>query len=186
MLLTNGYGYFSSEGGGHFSANMHFINTLDLSSEYFQDKPNPQGSALKACIECTWSKGNTAPECLPGMVGSFACCFDGGRCHTNNPQNKTKTTYYLQYDVYWTTDLTMVKPLQYGVVDSWTCGSYGNIKPNMQKKHHTCDDKVCISGVERTFDKDGTLIWAYMHQHIGAINSSMYLNGEHMCDSIPH
>lgn len=80
----------------------------------------------------------------------------------------------------------MVKPLQYGVVDSWTCGSYGNIKPNMQKNHHTCDAKICISDVERTFDKDGTLIWAYMHQHIGAINSSMYLNGEHMCDTIPH
>eukprot|EP00666_Eupelagonemidae_sp_cell4sb_P014725 gene14725-12527_t len=50
----------------------------------------------------------------------------------------------------------------------------------MKTKSHTCDDKVCVGEVERTIDKSGEIIWMYGHQHVGAINGSLYHNGEYM------
>lgn len=32
---------------------------------------------------------------------------------------------------------------------------------------------------------EGTMLWSYMHQHSGAINGSMYVNGEWVCTTIP-
>merc|ERR1712084_181971 len=32
----------------------------------------------------------------------------------------------------------------------------------------------------------GTISWAYTHQHTGALNSSMSVNGVHHCASYPH
>eukprot|EP00666_Eupelagonemidae_sp_cell4sb_P014438 gene14438-17539_t len=170
-----GYGYYSSEGQGFFSANLHFINTVDLSAQHFQDSANPQGAAVKACIECNWSPGNTGIACSKNSRGSFGCCIDGGRCLANDMKNKTKTTYYLQYD-----------PARTGVIDTFSCGNLGNIEAGKQSKDHTCDDKVCNGHVERTVDIDGTLIWAYGHQHVGAINASLYPNGKYVCTSTPH
>lgn len=30
------------------------------------------------------------------------------------------------------------------------------------------------------------MLWAYCHQHVGAINASLYHNGEYVCTSYPH
>merc|ERR1711920_138952 len=30
------------------------------------------------------------------------------------------------------------------------------------------------------------MVWSYLHQHVGAINGSMFINGKHHCTSIPH
>lgn len=182
-----GYGYFSTEGTAdpHWTGNLHFINTLDLSTQHFQDQPDPAGAATKACVECNWSPGNTGIACIKGSMGNFGCCVDGGRCLTNNMANKTKTTYYLKYDIWWTTDMTQVKPVQYGVVDTFACASLGNIAPNMKTKTHTCDDKICVGEIERTMDKDATILWSYIHQHVSAINGTLYHNGQRVCTSAP-
>merc|ERR1719262_192564 len=119
--ISDGYGLYSTEGQGWYSANIHIIRHEDLSTEHFQDSPDPEGAAHKACIECNWSPGNTG--CKEGAVGDFACCRQGSRCLTNNMKDKSRKTYYLTYNITWITDLDQVKPLQYGVVDTFSCGA---------------------------------------------------------------
>lgn len=116
----------------------------------------------------------------------FSCCRQGSRCLTNNMDDKSKKTYHLTYNITWITNLTQVKPLQYGVVDTWSCGSLGNIKQNMNSGTHKCDDKICVGEVERTVDKTGEIIWMYGHSHVGAINGSVFLNGQYICSSYAH
>merc|ERR1712072_1606141 len=72
----------------------------------------------------------------------------------------------------------------------------GNIAPNMQspKTHTHCDDKICLTrnsvtvGYEHSFGSGlcpGTMLQSHLHQHIGAINGTMYVNGEAVCTSFP-
>lgn len=60
--------------------------------------------------------------------------------------------------------------------------------------HTTCDDKVCITNRTWTVGTQGklgdgicsgTMLWGYLHQHIGAINGSMILNGQQHCTGYP-
>jgi len=71
-----------------------------------------------------------------------------------------------------------------------------NIKPgqNSSGALTTCDEKVCITrdswvvGEQKGFGNgicSGTMLWSYTHQHVGAINGSISINGKPYCTSLP-
>jgi hypothetical protein len=185
---TEGYGYVSLEGQlQHWSANLHFIRLEDLDTSYFNGS---LGAAWKSCVECDHVKGwNKGPECLPGLehtgCGILACCFDGTRCPVNDRSDKTKKQYHLQYNVTWTTEVEKVKPVNIKVLDGFACEICSTVEANHPPKGTKCDDKYCVSDVEQKADMSGTILWAYTHQHIGAINSTLFVNGKEICTSTP-
>eukprot|EP01065_Artemidia_motanka_P044001 TRINITY_DN61_c0_g1_i1.p2 TRINITY_DN61_c0_g1~~TRINITY_DN61_c0_g1_i1.p2 ORF type:complete len:460 (+),score=175.06 TRINITY_DN61_c0_g1_i1:61-1440(+) len=177
-----GYGYHSP-GNEHWSANIHFIRTEDLSTEAFNGS---KGEALKSCIECGYVPGK-ALECIPGLTGQgiFACCFDGCRCPVNNKKDRSTKQYYLTYNITWTTDVDQIKPQIVFVVDAFDCAIVQNLQPNMKKGPTVCDDKYCVSTVTRPMTQAGTIKWGYTHQHVGALNATLAINGKHVCASTP-
>eukprot|EP01065_Artemidia_motanka_P044002 TRINITY_DN61_c0_g1_i2.p2 TRINITY_DN61_c0_g1~~TRINITY_DN61_c0_g1_i2.p2 ORF type:complete len:455 (+),score=161.30 TRINITY_DN61_c0_g1_i2:69-1433(+) len=177
-----GYG-FHTTGSEHWSANIHFIRTEDLSTEHFNGS---YGEAVKSCIECGYVPGK-AVTCVPGLTGEsiFACCFDGSRCPVNHPEDKSTKTYYLTYNVTWTPDVVNAKPEKIFVVDALDCAVVQNLEPNMRKGPTVCDDTYCVSTVTRQMTVDAEMNWAYTHQHIGAVNATFSLNGKPICTSRP-
>jgi len=178
-----GYGKIYNE-NRHWSANMHFIRTQDLSTKHFNGS---YGEALKSCIECEYSPGR-AVSCVPGLGGTaiFACCFDGSRCLVNNRRDKTMKTYNLVYNVTWTKTVTGIKDMDTYVIDAFDCEICENLVPHKKGKWSSCDGKVCKTEGSRTMPVSGTIHWGYTHQHVGAINSTMSVNGKPHCTSYPH
>lgn len=168
----------------YWSANMHFIRTEDLSTKQFNGS---YGLALKACIECEYTPGK-AVSCIPGLQNTaiFACCFDGSRCPVNNRLDKTQKTYNLVYNITWTQDVANIKDVDTYVMDGFDCEICENLVPHKTGKWTTCDDKVCKTQGTRTMPVSGTLHWGYTHQHSGAINSTLSVNGKPHCTSYPH
>jgi len=171
-------------GNRHFSANLHFIRTEDLSTKNFNGS---LGAATKSCIECDYTFGK-APTCVPGLggVAIFGCCFDGARCPVNNPKDKSKKTYNLVYNVTWTKEVDKVKDMRIFVIDGFDCGICENAEPHRKGAWTKCDGKVCKSEGTRQMPFSGTIMWAYTHQHAGAINSTLSINGVPHCTSYPH
>lgn len=182
-IYPEGYGNIIP-GNKHWSANIHFIRTADLNAEHYGGSV---AAATKACIECEYARGKGI-SCVPGLkgFGIFGCCFDGCRCPVNNPQDKSHKSYSLVYNVTWTTDVQAVMPLKVYVIDVFHCNIVSNLKPNMQSGNTKCDDKLCISQATRTMPVSGTIHWAYGHQHTGAYNLTLSVNGAPACTSFPH
>jgi len=168
----------------HWSANIHFIRTEDLSTTYFNGSI---GAATKSCVECEYAPGKGI-SCTKGQEGFeiFGCCFDGCRCPVNNPEDKSSKTYNLVYNITWTTDVERVNPVRTYVIDVFGCGILENLKPNKATVNTKCDDKLCISTETRKMPVSGTMQWAYTHQHIGAVNTTLSVNGVPVCTSFPH
>jgi hypothetical protein len=142
---------------------------------------------LKSCIECNYEAGK-AIECVPGLGGTaiFACCFDGSRCIVNTPKDKSKKSYQLVYNITYTKQVDKVKDMHTMVIDAFKCQICANLAPNIKTAWTQCDDKVCVTQGSRTMPYSGTVKWAYTHQHTGAINSTMSVNGVPHCTSYPH
>merc|ERR1712096_388282 len=195
--VPKGYGGQRIGAKGWCGANLHFINTHDLKTSWdgLNDPKGDHGAAVKNCIECGWAPGR-ATECLPGLDGTFACCFTGARCPVNNPDNKTTQGYRLQYNVLWTKNMTSTKPVHGIVLDVSGGAIEWNVAPNMKPTANTvCDDRVCktsekwVVGTQRGFGDGicaGTMLWGYTHQHVGAINGTLFINGKQHCASYPH
>jgi len=182
-VIPDGFGRIYTE-NRRWSANMHFIRTEDLSSKHFGGS---LGMATKNCIECDYAPGK-AIECVPGLGGTaiFACCFDGARCAVNNPKDKTKKTYNLVYNVTWTKEVDKVKDVKTFVIDGFDCEICENMEPHKKGRWTQCDDKICKTEGTRVMPESGTIKWGYTHQHAGAINSTLSINGVPHCTSYPH
>lgn len=180
-----GFGYLSGVyGRPYWSANLHFIRTDDLSTKEFNGS---YGKAIKSCIECEYAAGK-ADGCRPGLDGAgvFACCEQSSRCPVNNPSDNSTKKYMLKQNLTWTTDVKNIKGVRTAVLDGFECGTVSNLVPGMNKRGTVCDDKICTTKVTRPAPFDGTIMWGYDHQHIGALNASFYVNGDKKCTSTPH
>jgi len=178
-----GYGKIYSE-KTHWSANMHFIRTEGLDAKHFNDS---HGAATKSCIECDYAPGKALP-CVPGLAGTaiFACCFDGSRCAVTKPWDMSVKTYNLVYNITWTREVEKVKDVRSFVIDGFECEVCENLEPNKKGLWTQCDDTLCTTQGSRTMPQSGTLLWGYTHQHAGAINSTLSINGVPHCTSYPH
>jgi hypothetical protein len=101
----------------------------------------------------------------------------------------------LQYDIEYTEDMASLKPLRGVVLDVSGGHIEWNIAPGVTGRDNTeCDDKACLTkdswvvGQQQGFGKgicSGTMLWSYTHMHLGAINSTYYINGKPHCSSYP-
>jgi hypothetical protein len=197
MTYTVPKGYAMKRIGskGHCGLNMHFIRVEDLQLEWegFNNPNGSWGAAVKNCAECGWAPGR-AVECEKVLDGTFACCFTKSRC-PNNGKITGKKSYKLQYDIEYTEDLAALKPLRGVVLDLSGGAIEWNIDANMRKRANTeCGDKACVTkdtwtvGHQKGFGRGicaGTMMWSYTHQHLGAINSTMFLNDKPYCTGFP-
>lgn len=91
--------------------------------------------------------------------------------------------------------MSISKPLKLTMIDI-----FGNIEqtigPNYtsDRRHTACDDKICNTTRSATVGHmggmgsgpcPGTMYWSYLHQHLGAINATMFINGKAHCSSYP-
>jgi hypothetical protein len=182
-VYPEGFGHIIP-GNRHWSANMHFIRTEDLSAKHHHGSI---GAATKSCIECEYGFGKGA-SCIPGLggFGIFGCCFDHCRCPVNKPSDKRKKSYNLVYNITWTTDVETITPVNTYVIDVFHCGIVENLIPGKNTKTTKCDHKLCISKVTHNMPVSGTIRWAYGHQHNGALNSTLSVNGKPVCTTYPH
>jgi len=197
--IPDGYGLKRIGASGKCGLNMHFIRVEDLllnwpNGETFNNPNGSWGAAVKNCAECGWAP-NRATECTKGLDGSFGCCFTYSRCPVNNKKDKDHKGYKLQYDVVYTEDVSSMKALRGVVLDASGGDVEWNIAPNMPTAHKTeCGDKGCVTKNTWTVDKQtgfdgsicsGDMIWSYTHMHLGAINSTLTVNGKTMCTGYP-
>merc|ERR1712063_193149 len=161
------------------------------------------GAAVKNCIECGWAPGRDAHGIWAGLEGpctnrtdgDFPCCFTGSRCPVNNPKDHSTKAYRLRYHLNWTRDMSISKPLKLVMIDT-----FGNIeqtiKPNYisERRHTFCDETICNTTRSVTVGDvrgmgsgicPGTMYWSYLHQHEGAINGTLFVNGRAHCSSTP-
>jgi len=205
-ILPKGYGNRRIDASGHCGANLHFIRTDGLKTKWDgMNDPSqfPQdmqmGAAIKNCIECGYAPGRAPFVCTEKMDGEFECCFTGSRCPAEGGMlNRSTKSYHLEYEVQWTQNVTAVLPLQGGVIDISGGATEWNVAPNLTnpKANQVCSETLCNISNTYTVDKlpvfggpdgicAGKMLWSYVHQHNGAINGSMYLNGKRVCTSVP-
>lgn len=205
-ILPDGYGNRRVKAQGECGANLHFIRTDGLKTKWNGMNDPSQfpedmqmGAAVKNCIECGYAPGRAVGICGEGGDGGFNCCFTKSRCPAvGGALNRSTRSYHLAYEVQWTQNLTAVKPIQGGVIDVSDGAIEWNVAPNLNKPeaNQVCSDTMC--NISQTYTVDslkefgtpgicpGKMLWAYMHQHGGAINGSMHVNGERYCTSTPN
>merc|ERR550532_262064 len=161
-------------------------------------------------MECGYAPGR-APVglkglglCTESLDGFFSCCFDGSRCPVNNPRNRAKKGYRLEYTVKWTRDLFVRKASVGGVLDVGNGAVEWNVAPHLNnpppshlgpRVHQICNETVCNTThnfiVKKAGDYDqgglcpGSMWGSYLHMHAGAIGGSMFVNGRYKCSSYP-
>jgi len=138
-------------------------------------------------VECEHARGKGL-ACRSGLDGFsvLACCFDHSRCPVNDPADNSKKDYRLVYNISWTTQVQAVKPVDTYVIDGLNCGIMENLTPHKEWRGTKCDDKMCISEVTQEMPTSGNILWAYTHQHSGAVNTTLSVNGVPVCTSFPH
>jgi hypothetical protein len=197
-VYAEGYGARRINSEGYCGGNIHFIRTEDLATNWTgmndpSTSKDPFHAAVKNCIECGWAPHRSV-ECTKSLDGNFGCCLTGSRCPVNHPEDKSTKDYQLKYEVTWTPDLTAVKDIRVGVLDVSNGLIEWNVAPNLNdtKAGQVCDDTLC--NITHTWEVDqhtgfedgicpGEMKWAYGHQHIGAINTTMKVNGKPICTS---
>jgi len=193
--VPDGYAMKRVGASGHCGLNMHFIRVEDLALEWkgFNNPNGSWGAAVKNCAECGWAP-HRAIECQEPLDGTFACCFTMSRC-PHNGKVKGARSYHLQYDIEYTEDMATLKPLRGVVLDVSGGAIEWNIHANMRPRDNTkCDDTTCVTRDTWTVGNQigfgmgicsGTMLWGYTHMHLGAINSTFYINGKPHCHSFP-
>merc|ERR1719378_114815 len=72
------------------------------------------------------------------------------------------------------------------VIDAFDCQICANLAPHRKTKWTQCDEHLCHTQGSRTMPVSGTIVWGYTHQHTGAVNSTLLINGVPHCTSYPH
>jgi len=166
-------------GKRYWGANLHLLHTEGLAGD------NPH-KAAKECNECYYAptKGD---ECKPHRNGTFQCCgetdYKGtvGTCplaKTDEDPNKSGPSYALRYRLNYTRDVTNTKRLDIGVITTPNCETYYEVFRNDDEPEH-------LSSTTFQIPRDMTIYTAIGHQHTGALNISMFKNGEFVCASYP-
>lgn len=177
-----GYGYplpVSDAWGG----NIHLLHTQNLTTEYAFD--GSMERAKKECNECYYAPGKGA-ACTEAQNGTFQCC--GDRCYDGTcscpvvagAAGLPAVDYYLRYTVDWVApaEAPQLKDVRIGVWTTPNCAAYYNVLASDAQPES-------VSSTDFTVPHAGEVVHAIGHQHTGAINVSMWLNGQFVCASYP-
>jgi hypothetical protein len=206
----DGYGMTRIGASGVCYANIHMLRTQDLKTSWngLNDPKGDWGAAAKNCNECGWAPGRSL-FCPKALDGTFACCFPGARCPVNNPEDHSRKTYHLTYELKYTRDLTKLKHMNLAfsglrnimTLTEWNVGPFekpSGILPGLPalplEGKQSCNATVCTNSNywtvgERMGGKfnfcPGKMMWSYMHLHTGAISSTMKIDGVPYCQTTP-
>ena len=138
---------------------------------------NPSNPGLRQRV------AKRSPKCTPAANGTFQCCgdkcYDGScSCPTAGNMPATPSTYYLRYTVTYTQEVQAVTNTGLGVWTTPDCAAFYSIERNDAQPEH-------LSSSSFTLQQDGKLVYAVGHQHVGALNISLFLNGKFVCASYP-
>ena len=150
-------------GSEEWGANIHLLRTVNTMN-------------VKNCIECVYT-----PEkgCAKEQSGKFACCGDGSYCQLTKDGNRSETkTYFLQYSVTWVDVYANLIPLEIMVLDASGCEIEYNIEASNTAPVHT-------TTFSWTSKHTGEIVYGTGHQHIGALNISLFLDGQCVCTNVP-
>lgn len=172
VRMPDGYG-FVADNADTWGANIHLLRT-----EYLE---GDAARAAKECNECYYAPGK---GCFPAQNGTFNCCGDTGRhvdpynrCPVAADAPNASVSYQLRYTVN-TTAVDDVMPAMVGVLTTPDCNTYYAVEENN-------DEPEQVSSTEFRVPTDAQVLTAIGHQHVGALNISMFLNGEFVCASYP-
>lgn len=185
-IFPDGHGYLiESEEVNKFGGNIHVLRTEDLSEHAVGMVPVGKAGAAgaaKQCNECYYALGK-GKQCTLAQNGTFECCgdhcYDGScGCPTKIGTKMIPVDFYLQYTMTYTRNVSMIKPLSVGVITTPNCEVFYNVLRN---------DDTPLTYSTTTFKNpaDHTLYMAIGHQHTGARNVSLAINGKTFCTSYP-
>jgi hypothetical protein len=179
--FPDGYGYVvSADDANDWSANIHLLHTFGLSGDDL--------TAARQCNECYYAdtKGSM---CTPDLNGTFYCCGQdcaADTCYcptTDDVDMSVKTTYYLSYQVNYTYDLDCITPLDVGVLTT-PVDADGNCQL-FYGVYQNDDEPETLASSEWESPGSVELVYAVGHQHVGALNISLFINDEFVCASYP-
>ncbi len=127
-------------GEERWGANIHVLRTTNVPD-------------VQSCIECHCAQGG----------GGFQCCPDGSFCPTGSNPSPTRT-YYLEYTIEWTEDVSGVSPVDIYVLDASGC----QIEYNVPQ----CRAQPCINLATQqiTLPDDTDVVLMMGHLHVGGLN----------------
>uniref|UniRef100_A0A6T0BIG8 Uncharacterized protein n=1 Tax=Emiliania huxleyi TaxID=2903 RepID=A0A6T0BIG8_EMIHU len=167
--LPAGYGYVVDE-TVEWGANIHLLRIDGLSE-----------AAAKECNECYYAPGK-GKECTAAQNGTFKCCgerdYDGvGSCPAQRADLPAET-FYLRYRVSYTRELAAVAPVHISVATAPDCATFYAVLRDERRPEH-------LAQYEFETPTDVTVLFAAGHQHVGALNISLFVNERRVCTSYP-
>jgi len=155
--------------------------------------------ASKHCNECYYAPGK-GDRCTPKMSGSISCCGHGKSCMqgelcscaTTANRSTTPTKYRIEVDFLVTRDLeSFINPVKWGI-DAPHCSGRlpaGNMCMNGGSAHHEVpqqpnEQPYFLAANSFLAPADGTILFGQGHLHTGAVNITLYQNGEIICTNI--
>jgi len=176
--LPAGYGYPVAE-GTEWGANIHLLRTEGLEGE------DPY-LAVKHCNECFYAPGK-GDACNRQSNGTFQCCGDSCatgktgkqscKCPTAKGVSTERKGYKLKYTLNYTTGCDL-EPVDIGVLAAPDCAAFYHVQRNNA-------EPVTVASAELSIDGVYDVVAATGHQHVGAVNLSVSVNGRLVCASYP-
>ena len=178
FALPAGYGYHVAE-GTKWGANIHLLRTEGLEGE------DPY-LAVKHCTECFYAPGK-GDACTIQRNGTFKCCGDSCatgktgkqscKCPTAKGVSTERKGYKLKYTLNYTTGCDL-EPVDIGVLAAPDCAAFYHVQRNNA-------EPVTVASAELSIDGAYDVVAATGHQHVGAVNLSVSVNGRLVCASYP-
>lgn len=167
-----GYGYRVAHPGIYWGANIHCLRTEYLAG----DDPH---AAIKECNECYYAPGK---GCLPRENGTFSCCGDRDHaahygCQASDSAPTESETYRLRYTLDYA-DHDAVAEARVGVITTPHCETFYQVYGN-----ESSPEQLSSASFRSPFDLE--VLVALGHQHVGAINISLFVNDVFVCASYP-
>ena len=172
VAFPPGHGYVVPP-NTYWGANIHLLRTEGLAGD------NPY-KAAKECNECYWAPGK-GPNCTPKRNGTFVCCGEhaGSRakCPTK-PFPPAPRAYQLRYTMSYTRETRAIVRVNTAVATAPNCHVFYPVTRN---------DFEPYDRVSYTWTSQATVdvLFAVGHLHVGGVNVSLSINGQHVCTSYP-
>jgi len=173
--LPDGHAYVVDNDHTNWGANIHLLRTEGLAGDN-------EAKAAKECNECYYAP-NKGTQCTPSQNGTFLCCGEGDwygveSCPTASGALPPVATFHLRYRVSYTRSVSAVTPVHISIASAPDCATFYDVLRNDAQPEHLVQYSFKVP-------VDVTVVFAAGHQHTGALNISLNVNGVRQCTSYP-